>query len=141
VLESRRCLTVLDETRQFGHELRVAGSGAANPAFRADLADATRRRVGAPGGDDGAAASSSARGAALLAALAIDGIPPAPAGDAAGTGPAPAWPAAEPDPGRAAIWDELWASYEQARHAVAQHYHAKAALRGRSGGRRTGPAG
>ncbi len=121
VLESRRCLTALDETRQFGRELQVAGSSAANPAFRADLADATKRLVSMPGRH---AADCSARGAALLAALAIDAVSPAPAGVAAGTGPKPAWPAAEPDPDRAAMWDELWASYEQARHAVAQHYHA-----------------
>jgi xylulokinase len=127
VLESRRCLTVLDETRQFGRELQVAGSGAAHPAFRADLADATRRRVGLPGGHGTAAAS--ARGAALLAALAIDGVPP---------GQEPASPAAEPDPGRAAVWDELWASYEQARHAVAQHDHADPGAPLRPG--RAGPA-
>jgi xylulokinase len=120
VLESRRCLTVLDETRQFGRELQVAGRSAANPAFCADLADATRRRVGLPGGPG---AASSARGAALLAALAIDGVPSASAIVPAGTGPESASPAAEPDPGRAAMWDELWASYEQARHAVSQHYH------------------
>jgi xylulokinase len=121
VLESRRCLTVLDDTRLFGRELRVAGSSAANDAFRADLADATRRRVGMPG-EHGAA--SSARGAALLAALAIGGVRPAPAIAPAGAGQEPAPPVAEPDPGRAALWDELWASYEQARHAVSQHYHA-----------------
>jgi hypothetical protein len=65
-----------------------------------------------PGGHG---ADRSARGAALLAALVIDGIMP---------GPEPAPPAAEPDPDRAAIWDELWATYERARHAVAQHDHA-----------------
>jgi xylulokinase len=111
VLESRRCLTALGETGQFGREIRAAGGSAADPAFRADLADATRRRVGRPGGHD---ADSSARGAALLAALAIDGVRPA---------PEPAPPAAEPDPDRAAIWDELWTAYEQARRAVAQHDH------------------
>jgi len=120
VLESRRCLTVLDETRQFGRELQVTGGSAANPAFRADLADATRRRVGLPGGRGAA----SARGAALLAALAIEGALPASAIVPAGAGPGPGSPAAEPDPARAAMWDGLWASYEQARHAVSQHYHA-----------------
>ena len=112
VLESRRCLTVLGETGQFGREIKVAGGSAADPGFRADLADATRRRVGRPGGHD---ADCSARGAALLAALVIDGVMP---------GPGPAPPAAEPDPGRAAIWDGLWATYERARRAVAQHDHA-----------------
>jgi xylulokinase len=112
VLESRRCLAALGETGQFGREIKVAGGSAGDPGFRADLADATRCRVGRPGGRD---ADYSARGAALLAALVIDGITP---------GPEPAPPAAEPDPDRAAIWDELWATYERARRAVAQHDHA-----------------
>jgi xylulokinase len=112
VLESRRCLTVLGETGQSGREIRAAGGSAADPGFRADLADATRCRVGRPGGHD---ADCSARGAALLAALAIDGVTP---------GPEPAPPAAEPDLDRAAMWDGLWATYERARRAVAQHDHA-----------------
>jgi|SRR5579859_2219418 len=120
VLESRRCLSALDETGQSGRELQVAGSSAADPAFRADLADATRRRVGMPGDRD---TEYSACGAALLAALGIDGeLPPASALAAAHGSEAS--PTAEPDPGRAALWDELWASYEQARGAVTQHYHA-----------------
>ncbi len=114
VLESRRCLTALGETGQFGREIKVAGGSAADPGFRADLADAARRRVAMPGGHH---ADCSARGAALLAALAVDGVRP---------GPEPASPVAEPDPDRAAIWDELWAPYEQARSAIAQHYHAAA---------------
>jgi sugar (pentulose or hexulose) kinase len=109
VLESRRCLAALDETGRFAREIRVAGGSAADPAFRADLADATGRRVGMPGGHG---ADCSARGAALLTALAVDGVRP---------GPGPACPAAEPDPGRAAVWDGLWASYEQARQAIAAH--------------------
>jgi xylulokinase len=112
VLESRRCLTALGETGQFGREIKVAGGSAADPGFRADLADATRRRVGMPGAHG---ADRSARGAALLAALAIDEVVP---------GTEPTSPAAEPDPARAVIWDELWAWYEQARRAVAQHDHA-----------------
>jgi xylulokinase len=106
VLESRRCLAALARTGQFGREIKAAGGSAADPGFRADLADATGCRVGVPGGHG---TDCSARGAALLAALVIDGIMP---------GPEPAPPAAEPDPDRAAIWDELWASYERARHAV-----------------------
>ena len=112
VLESRRCLAALDETGQFGREIKVAGGSAADPGFRTDLADATGRRVGLPGGHG---ADCSARGAALLAALAIDGARPA---------PEPTPPVAEPDPGRAAIWDGLWASYERARRAAAAHDHA-----------------
>ncbi|HXZ70712.1 MAG TPA: FGGY-family carbohydrate kinase [Streptosporangiaceae bacterium] len=112
VLESRRCLAALDETGRFGREIKAAGGSAADPAFCADLADATGRRVGLPGGHG---ADCSARGAAVLAALAIDGVM---------AGPEPAAPAAEPDPARAAIWDGLWASYERARQAIAQHCHA-----------------
>jgi hypothetical protein len=77
--------------------------------FGTGMADATGCQVGMPGGHG---ADCSARGAALLAALAIDGARP---------GPEPAGPAAEPDPDRAAAWDGLWASYEQARHAIAAH--------------------
>ena len=112
VLESRRCLAALDGTGRFGREIKAAGGSAADPAFRADLADATGRRVGQPGGHG---ADCSARGAAVLAALAIDGVMP---------GLEPAAPPAEPDPARAAIWDGLWASYERARQAIAQHCHA-----------------
>jgi xylulokinase len=124
VLESRRCLAVLGETGQAGREIRVAGGSAGDPGFRADLADATGHRVALPGGPG---ADRSARGAALLAALVIDEIMP---------GPESAPPAAGPDPARAAIWDELWASYERVRRAVAQHGRA-----GPSAQRRPGQAG
>jgi sugar (pentulose or hexulose) kinase len=113
VLESRRCLAVLDETGGFGHSLEVAGGSAADPSFRADLADATRRRVSMPRDGD---TDHSARGAALLAALAIDGDWPAGAFPAAG-------PVANPDKTRAMMWDELWARHESARLAVAGHDH------------------
>ena len=125
VLESRRCLAVLDETARFGRAIQVAGSSAASPGFRADLADATGRRVSMPGGHD---SECSARGAALLAALGIDGHVPAVSAAAAGQDPAPAVPPAVPDPGRTAVWDELWARYERARRAVTAHYHAERAL-------------
>jgi sugar (pentulose or hexulose) kinase len=105
VLESRRCLGVLDETGGFGGAIEVAGSCAADPAFRADLADATRRPVSRPRGDD---TDHSARGAALIAALAADGGWPDGAFPAPGT-------AAEPDDTRAKLWDELWAVHESAR--------------------------
>ena len=86
----------------------MAGGSAADPAFRADLADATRRRVSMPGDDD---TDYSARGAALMAALAMgDGWPDG-AFPAAGV-------AAEPDDARAKLWDELWAAHESARHSL-----------------------
>jgi xylulokinase len=108
VLESRRCLAVLDETCGSGHAVEVAGASAANPSFRADLADATRRRVSMPRDDD---TDHSARGAALIAAVAMgDGWPDG-AFPAAGV-------AAEPDDARAKLWDELWAAHESARHGL-----------------------
>jgi xylulokinase len=105
VLESRRCLGVLEETCGFGGAVEVAGGSAADPAFRADLADATRRLVSMPRDDD---TDHSARGAALIAALAIDGDWPDGAFPAAGL-------AAEPDDTRAKVWDEMWAVHESAR--------------------------
>jgi xylulokinase len=69
VLESRRCLAVLDETAAFAPDLLVAGRSAEAESFRADLADATGRRVMAPAGPD---ADFSARGAAMLAVAAAN---------------------------------------------------------------------
>jgi sugar (pentulose or hexulose) kinase len=105
VLESRRCLAVLDEIGGFGRAVEVAGGSAADPSFRADLADATRRVVSMPRDDD---TDHSARGAALIAALATDGGWPDGAFPAAGV-------AAEPDDARAKLWDDLWAAHESAR--------------------------
>jgi xylulokinase len=124
VLESRRCLAVLDETGDFGGDIQVAGGSAVDPGFRADLADATRRRVSMPGDSD---TDYSARGAALLAARSIAGAWPPPSPDDGQTARA-----AEPDPARAALWDALWSDYERARESITRHYHAAAA----SGGRR-----
>jgi xylulokinase len=105
VLESRRCLAVLNETYGFGGAVEVAGGSAVHPSFRADLADATRRLISMPRADD---ADHSARGAALIAALAVDGGWPDRAFPAAGV-------TAEPDDARAKLWDELWAAHESAR--------------------------
>ena len=105
VLESRRCLGVLEETCGFGGAVEVAGSSAADRAFRADLADATGRPVSMPRDDD---TDHSARGAALIAALSADGGWPDGAFPAAGI-------AAEPDGTRAEMWDDLWAVHESAR--------------------------
>jgi xylulokinase len=105
VLESRRCLAVLDETGGFGRAVEVAGGSAADPSFRADLADATRRTVSMPRDDD---TDHSARGAALIAALATDGRWPGGAFPPAGV-------AAEPDDARAKQWDDLWTAHESAR--------------------------
>ncbi|HEX9517337.1 MAG TPA: FGGY family carbohydrate kinase [Streptosporangiaceae bacterium] len=108
VLESRRCLAVLDETGPFAADLLVAGGSATAESFRADLADATGRRVIMPAGQD---TDFSARGAALLAATAA-GKPLPPVRE-----PAAAM-ISEADPRRAAMWDALWDRHERTRHAV-----------------------
>jgi xylulokinase len=108
ILESRRCLDVLDETGGFGRSVEVAGGSAASPSFRVDLADASRRLVSMPRGDD---TDHSARGAALIAARGTDGGWPEDAFPAAG-------PAAGPDEARAKLWDELWAAHETARRRL-----------------------
>jgi xylulokinase len=108
ILESRRCLAVLDETGGFGRAVEVAGGSAADPSFRADLADATRRLVSMPRDDD---TDHSARGAALIAARATDG------GWPDGAFPPPG-AAAEPDDARAKLWDELWDAHESARRRL-----------------------
>ena len=108
ILESRRCLAVLDDTGGFGRAVEVAGGSAADPSFRADLADATRRLVSMPRDDD---TDHSARGAALIAALAADGGWPDGAFPAAGL-------AAEPDDARAKLWDELWDAHESVRRRL-----------------------
>jgi sugar (pentulose or hexulose) kinase len=108
VLESRRCLAVLDETCGAGRAIEVAGGSAADPSFRTDLADASRRLVSMPRDDD---TDHSARGAALIAARAVDGCWPADAFPAAGL-------AAEPDEARAKVWDDLWAGQESARQRL-----------------------
>jgi len=108
ILESRRCLEVLDQTGGFGPFVEVAGGSAAHPRFRADLADASRRLVPMPRGGD---TDHSARGAALVAARAADGDWPE------GAFPPPG-PAAEPDETRAQRWDELWATHEATRRRL-----------------------
>jgi xylulokinase len=105
VLESRRCLAVLED---HGGDLLVAGGSAASAVFRADLADATGRRVIRPDGQD---ADFSARGAAQLAARAVGHpLPDTPPGGAASV--------SEPDPARAAAWDLAWAEHERVRRAI-----------------------
>jgi sugar (pentulose or hexulose) kinase len=102
---SRRCLAVLDKLGGFGRAVAVAGGSAADPSFRGDLADATRRTVSRPPDGD---THYSARGAALIAALAVAGGWPDGAFPAGGV-------AAEPDEARARRWDDLWAAHESAR--------------------------
>jgi xylulokinase len=115
VLESRRCLAVLDETAGFGPDLLVAGRSAAAGSFRADLADATGRSVLAPGGTD---ADFSARGAAVLAATAASRQADDPATHSVPEEsiPEPGVEATvlEPDPRRTETWRALWLAHERA---------------------------
>ena len=113
VLESRRCLAVLDEAIAAGRAVSVAGGSAGDASFRRDLADATRRAVSMPGEDD--LSAYSARGAALIAAFAVDGGWPDGAFPDAGAG---VGGIAEPDETRARRWDELWVAHEAARLRV-----------------------
>jgi xylulokinase len=115
ILESRRCLAVLEETCGPARTIEVAGGSAVHPSFRADLADAIRRPVSMPRPDDTA---HSARGAALLAALAVSGRWPDHAFPPPGPGETRAGPGedrAGPDEDRARRWDALWAAHESAR--------------------------
>ena len=152
VLESRRCLDILAAAGQpgsgqpgvgqhgvgqhgvgqHGADLLVAGGSAEAAAFRADLADATGRRVIMPSGHgaDSAARSAdfSALGAAMVAARAAGC--PLPGGreasgrpggrEASGRPGGPGVPGliTDPDPGRAALWDRLWAEHERSRRAI-----------------------
>ena len=101
---------MLDDIGGFGQSVAVAGSSAAHPAFRSDLADATRRACTAAGDDAG----DSARGAALIAALAWT--------EAGRRTPSrPPGPVAEPDETRARAWDELWAHHESTRYRLHPH--------------------
>ncbi len=110
VLESRRCLAVLDETGPFGADLLVAGGSASAAAFRADLADATGRRVVTPGEQH---TDFSALGAAMLAARATE-QPANLAGPRRSPSPAPR----DPDIRRQSAWNRLWDAHERARLAV-----------------------
>jgi xylulokinase len=110
VLESRRCLAVLDETAAFGPDLLVAGGSAAAESFRADLADATGRRVIAPAGTD---ADFSARGAATLAAMSAsrrvhEPVIPSDQQERMKAG------VREPDSARTEKWHALWPAHERA---------------------------
>jgi xylulokinase len=130
VLESRRCVAVLEEagSGKSTADLVVAGGSAAEAAFRADLANATGRRVIMPGETGlvphgvtrGAqSADFSARGAALLAARGAG--QPLPIRSAVPEADPPARRRTEisdPDAGLAAVWDRLWTEHERARRAV-----------------------
>jgi xylulokinase len=89
LVESRRCLSVLETASGRAGRVRMAGHTTAG-RFAADLADATGRMVSRTDG-----AEASALGAALLARLALTYVPPGEPADAVTAVPAPT---------RAAAW-------------------------------------
>jgi len=103
IMESRRCLAVLDQTAAFGADLLVAGGGAQAASFRADLASATGRRVIMLAGDE---ADFSARGAALLAARSVGEDPALPSTES--------WEISEAARSQADTWKQVWRRHEQA---------------------------
>ena len=108
VLESRRCLSVLDQAGLPRGVVRMAGGSGADPMFRRQLADACRRTV--VHAADGETAHS-AIGAAAVAAMAV-GHDPSPA-----TAPATLETIA-PQEERSALWDVLWERHEAALRAL-----------------------
>ena len=109
IMESRRCLAVLNETAAFGTDLLVAGGSAQAASFRADLANATGRRLIMPAADE---ADFSALGAAALAAQSV-GQRPALLNTADDGSPVPGQ-VSEPDCSQAQMWSELWSAHERA---------------------------
>ncbi|HMK93670.1 MAG TPA: FGGY-family carbohydrate kinase, partial [Thermoleophilia bacterium] len=125
VLESRRCLDVLEQVGLPRGDMHVAGGSGADPVFRQQLADASRRRVVYAG--DGETAHS-ALGAARLAAAAAgrpltvpaalrpdEDDPPEPRGWAPDGAQCQVF---EPRESEAAHWDELWDRHEQALSSI-----------------------
>jgi xylulokinase len=105
IMESRRCLAVLEEAALPRSAVHVTGTSASWPTFGHELADATRRTVVMPGQSE---ASRSALGAALLAARALGGHEGAP------PRPAPPGEQLEPDRERSEVWDRLFSRHEAA---------------------------
>jgi sugar (pentulose or hexulose) kinase len=116
VLESRRCLSVLEEVGLPPGTIHLAGGSAAVPNLDADLANASRRRVAAlPDGDT----DSSALGAAMLAACALDQVS---VELRALSGQCKALSVTESDEQRAVVWDYLFARHDRALAASRLFY-------------------
>ena len=114
VLESRRCLDVLEQAGLPRGDVNVAGGSGADPVFRQQLADASRRRVVYAG--DGETAHS-AIGAALLAMAATTRT----AGPSMRRTQGPvvtSLEVLEPRASESARWDELWDRHEQALASI-----------------------
>ena len=106
VLESRRCLAVLEEVSGIRGAIVMTGPSIRSREVVVSLAEATGRTVRWPADPDHPA---SAWGAAALAFEAV-GMP-VPAGPVLAPGITPA-------PGTRAVWDALWERHEDVRIAV-----------------------
>ncbi len=107
VIESRRCLGVLDELIGSSGTLYLSGPTASGPPFVQDLADATGREIVVC---DPGVAGHSALGAAIFAAGVIDESWPQPSAERVAT--------VQPDPAQAEVWRGLVARHESARVAL-----------------------
>ncbi len=119
LMESRRCVAELDKAGAAGSTIQVAGASATMPAFRVDLADATRHSVSMPAGGD---ADCSAAGAAVLVAQAVDGRVIVRSPQSAGSALSPA--RVDPDESRAVRWDALAERHDAVRAALAPYFAA-----------------
>jgi len=100
VLESRRCLAVLDEAGLPCGPISIAGEGGSAPFFRRLLADASGRSVLR----DPVERPYSALGAAVIAGDAVGvALRPRPATERQRT---------DPDPSMAAAWSDLWVRHD-----------------------------
>jgi xylulokinase len=114
VLESRRCLTILEQVGLPAGEVRMSGFAGNDPHFGSELANATGRVVYAPGDGE---TSHSALGAAALGASAMDGV--SMLSHRRGS-----HRAYVPDKARAALYDALAARHDEALAAIEGFSHA-----------------
>lgn len=114
ILESRRCLAVLEDLGLSCRTIHVAGGSASSAAFRTGLADATSRPVHVADDGDGDV-DFSAIGAARLVHVALG---TAGCHDSGAAERAEGRAVVEPDPAAAATWDALAASYDELLSAI-----------------------
>jgi len=119
VLESRRCLAVLEEAGLPAGTIYLSGGSAAVPGFARDLADASGRSVSVARDED---SDASALGAAMLAARAVTGCSTrqmwrASAGTN-GNGGKEKPALVEPDSERALVWRRLFNRHDSALASV-----------------------
>lgn len=114
ILESRRCIAVLEGASGASGPIVMTGPAARSAVFRQALADATGRLVRLPSDPDHPA---SAWGAASLAWDALAGHTPSPPEFVVG---------ARPDITARSVWDGLMERHERAREATATLWRAGA---------------